>query len=422
MNLADPPPGARHGGAPEVVGAVGAVRAAALAVYLPALVFEIGIGAVIPVIALSATALGASLAAAGLLVALLAVGQILGDMPAGALAARLGDRRAMLVAAAVSVVALAGAALARDVVALGGFVLAVGATNAVFTLARHSYLTEVTPVLYRARALSTLGGVQRIGSFIGPFAGAALIHLTDVRAAYWLAVGTSVAAAVVVAVVPDVVHTRVPGTRDSTWRVLRDHRHVFATLGLAVLMVGAVRGARQIVLPLWSEHLGLSPATTSIVFGLSGAVDMLLFYPAGKVMDRFGRLWSGIPSMLVMGVGFALLPLTDDVGSLTVVAMLLGLGNGMGAGILMTLGSDVAPTATRARFLGIWRLFQDGGNAGGPLLVAGGAALGSLAAGIVAMGAVSLASAAALGRWVPRFSVHANRTTRRRARESGLVE
>ncbi|MCL3861534.1 MFS transporter [Actinotalea sp. K2] len=398
------------------------VRSALRAVYLPALVFEVGIGAVLPVIALSATALGASLPLAGFVVALLAVGQIVGDVPAGALAARIGDRRAMLVAAGLSVVALSGAALARDVVVLGVCVLGVGATNAVFTLARHSYLTEVTPVLRRARALSTLAGVQRIGTFIGPFVGAGVIHLSDVRSAYWLAVLTSVSAAVVILLVPDVVqHTRAL-VRVPLRRVLRDHRQVFVTLGLAVMMVGAVRGSRQTVLPLWSEHLGLSPATTSIVFGISGGVDMLLFYPAGKVMDRYGRLWIGIPSMLALGVGFALLPLTTSLGSLTAVAVLIGLGNGMGSGVLMTLGADVAPPGSRAQFLGIWRLLQDAGGAGGPLLVAAGAALGSLATGIAAMAVVSAGSAAGLARWGPRWSVHANRTTRRRAREAGLLD
>ncbi len=48
---------------------------------------------------------------------------------------------------------------------------------------------------------------------------------------------------------------------------------------------------------------------TSLIFGVSGALDMLLFYPAGKVMDRFGRLWVAVPSMLTMAVGLAVLPL-----------------------------------------------------------------------------------------------------------------
>lgn len=384
--------------------------------------FEVGIGAITPIVPLSAVAGGASIAGAGLLVALMAVGQILGDGPAGVIAARLGDRRAMRLAAAGAVVVLAGAALAPNLVVLGISLFALGAINAVFMLARHSYLTESTPVLRRARVLSGLAGIQRIGLFVGPFLGAAVVYLADLRGVYWLAVGTSLVAAVVVAVVPDAAGPVTRPAPASTWRVLRDHRRVLLTLGVAVLLVGAARGARQTVLPLWGEHLGLSPATTSIVFGISGAADMLLFYPAGWLMDRRGRLWTALPSMLVLGLGFALLPLTTGLTGIVWAAVLIGLGNGTGAGILMTLGSDVAPTVGRAQFLGLWRIWQDTGVAAGPLVVSAGAALGSLAAGIWAMGAISVASAGALARWAPRWSIHASRASRRRAREAGLLD
>ena len=201
--------------------------------------------------------------------------------------------------------------------------------------------------------------------------------------------------------------------------MLRSFRATFATLGIAVLLVGAVRGARQSVLPLWTEHLGFAPATTSLVFGLAGAVDMLLFYPAGKVMDRLGRLWIAIPSMLVMALAMVLLPLTQSLPAVITVALLLGIGNGIGSGILMTLGADTAPERGRAQYLGIWRLFGDTGNAAGPLGVSLGAALGSLGAGVIAMGGIGVLATAALGRWVPRWSDHANATTRRRAGLSG---
>lgn len=393
-----------------------------LGIYLPVLFFEIGIGAIAPIVPLSAVANGASLAEAGLMVAVLAIGQILGDGPAGAVAARLGDRRAMRLAATAAIVALTGAAFAQNLVTLGVSLFALGAINAVFMLARHSYLTETTPALRRGRALSTLGGIQRIGLFVGPFLGAGVVHLSGLRGVYWLAAGTSLMAAVVVALVPDVEGSAVRQAPVPMLQVMRDHRHVLVTLGVAVLMVGAVRGSRQTVLPLWSEHLGLSPATTSIVFGIAGAADMLLFYPAGLLMDRRGLLWTAIPSMLVLSVGFGLVPLTTGLTGIVWVAVLIGLGNGMGAGILMALGSDVSPSVGRAQFLGLWRTWQDTGVAIGPLVVAAGAALGSLAAGVWAMSAVSVTSAGALARWAPRWSVHASRRTRRRAQEAGLLD
>src|SRR5690606_32702118 len=223
-----------------------------------------------------------------------------------------------------------------------------------------------------------------IGTFAGPFLGALAIHLGGTRSAYWLAVALCLVAAAVVLFVPDVAP--LDATRTTTpmtfGGILREHRQLLTTLGVAVLLIGIVRGARSTVLPLWTESLGWDPAATSLLFGLSGAVDMLLFYPSGKLMDLRGRLWIGIPSMLTMMLAFALLPVTGIVVTVALVAMLLGFGNGIGSGIIMAFGADVAPDAYRSQFLGVWRLLGDFGNAAGPLILSAAAAPGSLAAGV----------------------------------------
>jgi MFS family permease len=384
-------------------------------VFLPALIFETGVGAITPMIPLSGLTLGASVGTAGLLLALLGVGQILGDIPAGALAARVGDRKAMLIAAAIAVVTLLGCAMATTLWQLALAVTATGSTNAVFNLARQSYLTEVIPVGLRARALSTLGGMSRVGAFIGPFLGAVVVYDRPVHYIYWLALACTVVTGLIVLFVPDVSEAREHRSVSLSVRaVMVRHRRVFLTLGLAVFLVGSVRATRQTVLPLWAEHLGLNPSTTSIVFGIVGLVDTLTFYPSGRIMDRAGRLWIAVPSMLVLGLTQALLPLTHGLVSFTVVAMIMGFGNGIGSGILMTLGADVAPPEIRSKFLGVWRLCADSGSAGGPLIVSAAAGLGSLALGISAMGVTGVVAAAALLRWVPRYSPFATTGTRSR--------
>ncbi|ROR72349.1 putative MFS family arabinose efflux permease [Bogoriella caseilytica] len=402
-------------------------RSVVLGALIPAFIHAIGVGAMVPVIAPSATSLGASLAAAGFIAALLHIGQILADLPAGAFAARVGDRRAMLVAAVVAGLGFAGAALSPGLITLGLAILLIGAASAVFHLARHSYLTEITPPLQRARVMSTLGGVHRIGQFLGPFLGALVIYSGEVHAVYLLGTLTSVAAAATVLLSRE--EKRSPAVTDgvgtgeatplapepSLLALARNYRSMLSTLGVGVLLIGAIRGARETAIPLWGEYLGLDPAVTSLIYGLAGGVDMLLFYPAGKLMDRMGRLWVGVPGTCVMGAALLAMPFTVGPASLAAVAAVLGFGNGMTAGILMTLGSDVAPAAGRARFLGMWRVLTDTGAAGGPLVVSAGAALGSLAAGIWAAGVLGPAAGGALARWLPRWSVHANRTTRRRA-------
>jgi hypothetical protein len=85
------------------------------------------------------------------------------------------------------------------------------------------------------------------------------------------------------------------------------------------------------------------------------------------------------------------------------LAVVLGVGNGLSSGILLTLGADVAPKADPAPFLGSWRTLTDAGGALAPLAVAGIAAIASLAVATGAVGVLGFLGAAAFARWVPRF-------------------
>jgi len=106
----------------------------------------------------------------------------------------------------------------------------------------------------------------------------------------------------------------------------------------------------------------------------------------------------------VIGASLFALPFAAGVIGMTAVAVLMGVGNGLGNGVIMTLGADVAPTATRAEFLAAWRLMHDSGMFLGPLAVGGVAAVAPLGVAAAALGAVSCAGAATMHRFIPRFS------------------
>lgn len=376
-------------------------------IYGPTALVAAGYGAILPLVALSARELGASVGVAALVVGLIGLGQLVGDLPAGALAARIGEKRALIGACVVDAVALLGAFLAQTVWALALAVFVTGLAGAVFSLARQAYLTEAVPITVRARAMSTLGGTFRIGIFVGPFVGAAIVTFSGIATAYAFTAGMCLAAALLTAFLPDLSpkeRQSVPVNRRSVISVLAEHRRVLLTLGGGVLVISAARSTRQSIVPLWADSQGIDAATTSVIFGISAGVDMLLFYPGGAIMDRFGRVWVAVPSMIILGLGFVLLPLTSTAVGVGLVAALMGLGNGISAGIILTLGADMAPPEARAQFLGGWRLCADVGNTLGPFLISAVSVVATLAAASLTLGALTWLGSGWLAKWVPAYA------------------
>lgn len=394
------------------------LRSIAVPAFGPALLFCVGEGAVLPVIALTARDLGASVSVAALIVTLIGLGSWFFNLPASLITLRFGERWSLVGAAAVSAVALAAAAMSGSIPnglwLLAAAMVVVGMSASVFSLARQKYLTEAVPVEFRARALSTLGGVSRIGIFIGPFVGAAVMQFGGLHSAYWVGVAGMLAAAVLGATVRDLqVRSGRGADYDSTpeptlWGVTVSHAPVFLSAGFGILLLSALRSSRQVVIPLWADHIGLDATQASLIYGLSGAVDMLVFYPAGKLMDRKGRQFVAVPSTLLMGTALLLIPLSSGFTGLLLVSLLVGFGNGISSGLVMTLGADFSPDRGRGQFLGVWRFMADAGSTGGPVLLSGVTAVSTLPAGVSATGLLGFAATAVFAVVLPRLKHRRN--------------
>ena len=399
----------------------------AVQIYAPSTVYAVGLGAMTPALAVAALALGLDAARAAAVVLLVGLGSLVANGPASALAARAGERVTMVVSA---VLGTAGAGLAWATTAgvssgpsaagvaepgrLALFlaaVLAVGMAGAGFNLARQAYLAVAVPATHRARAMSTLGGTVRIGTFLGPFLGAAAqaplgLDGAFAAAAAAMAVGALLCLRIrdlpVPASDPAAGEEPGPAGRPRLLDVARARRGALLTAGFGVVAVSAARAARNAVIPLWATHLGLDAATASLVFGLAGAADLLLFYPSGRLMDRFGRRAVAVPCLTLLGAGFLTVSLTREPTAFAAAAVLLGIGNGFGAGIVMTLGADHSPPNARAQFLGLWRSMSDAGMLAGPLLLSGVTAAAGLAVGVGSLAVVCGLGAVVFAAVLPR--------------------
>ena len=68
-----------------------------------------------------------------------------------------------------------------------------------------------------------------------------------------------------------------------------------------------------------------------------------MFYPAGMIMDHWGRKYASVPSFFVQSMGMAAIPLAQDFSGLLLALVVVGLGNGIGSGTMMTLGARIWP-------------------------------------------------------------------------------
>ena len=109
------------------------------------------------------------------------------------------------------------------------------------------------------------------------------------------------------------------------------------------------------------ERIGLLAATYPLVWGLGQLVT-------GGLSDRWGRKWLIAAGMAVQAVGLSVMATTAGFAWWFVASVLLGAGTAMVYPTLLAAIGDVAHPAWRARAVGTYRLWRDGGFAVGALL------------------------------------------------------
>jgi MFS family permease len=176
-------------------------------------------------------------------------------------------------------------------------------------------------------------------------------------------------------------------------QVMRSNRRDLTAAAVAQTFAQMIRAGRLFIIPIYGvDQLSLRPQEVGLVMTVSALLDVSMFIPAGMLMDRFGRKTAAVPSFAIMTAGVALIPLADSFAGLMLAGAVIGLGNGLGSGTMMTLGADLAPEHATGEFLGVWRLIGDAGAFVGPLavgLLASAAGLKGSAVLLAGMGAAA---------------------------------
>jgi MFS family permease len=144
--------------------------------------------------------------------------------------------------------------------------------------------------------------------------------------------------------------------------------------------------------PLYFAAAGLSVARIGVIAALYPAVWGLGQLVTGGLSDRIGRKWLIAGGMLTQAFAIAVIGATTGFWVWAAAAMLLGAGTAMVYPTLLAAIGDVAHPSWRARSVGIYRLWRDGGFAVGAILAGVIADILGLSAAIYTVAAITAVS------------------------------
>ena len=120
--------------------------------------------------------------------------------------------------------------------------------------------------------------------------------------------------------------------------------------------------------PILFAGAGLSVGKIGVLAALYPAVWGLGQLFTGALSDRWGRKWMIASGMWLQAIALGVIGLADVFTVWALAATLLGAGTAMVYPTLLAAIGDVAHPAWRARSVGVYRLWRDGGFAVGALL------------------------------------------------------
>ena len=366
------------------------LRDLVMPVYVPSVAGTLGIGMLVPVLPLYLRDIGMSFSEVAVVLGAVGIGAMIGGIPSGSVMARHDERLLMVVSLGSMAVTTAVFGLTVALAALIALRFAYGVGLIGLRLACQTYVAARVASGARGRALSLIGGSFRLSLVVGPPLGG---YLADTVGFNWtfLACGALTAAGLLGAA--DRSWSSPAAGSSSTGRVplfaaLWRYRVLLAKAGMASGLVIAVRQGRYLALPLIAAELDLSLTAIGGLLAIGTGADLLLFPVAGYLMDRYGRLHAIVPSFLLVTVGLVILGFADTAAEIALAGAVMGVGNGIGAGTMLTMASDLAPGEARGQVLSGLAVLQDTGSVLGPLIVGVAADAAGVGASAFALAAV----------------------------------
>jgi MFS family permease len=362
---------------------------------------QLGFGSIVPALALYARSFGVTQSAIGVAIAVYGLARFLVAVPAGRLADGLGRRTALATGGLLSALGNLLCALAPTFGAFVGARFVAGAGAALVLTTGLIVIADISTSANRGRMMSVYQGVFIFAVGIGPLPGGLLATHWGLPAPFLAYAATSLlASAVAWLAIPE---TRVmqrpdePAAADVPYRaqlrLLTAHRGFMLVSLIAFVNAVARTGALFNIIPILArDRLALDPDRIGFGLALASVVGLALAYPAGVLVDRYGRKIVIVPATIMSGLSLTLFLLAPTYIWFLAGCAAWSVAMGISGAAPAAYAADTAPRGMNAAAVSSYRMLADLGYVVGPIalglaadLAGADAALGGAALLLVAV-------------------------------------
>ena len=143
----------------------------------------------------------------------------------------------------------------------------------------------------------------------------------------------------------------------------------FALVGLIAFTNALVRtgGLFNIIPVIASVKMGLSVAQIGAGLAVGSVVGLIAAYPAGVLVDRYGRKAVIVPATIMSGVSMVLFCQALDLTWYLAACVLWGTATSVGGTAPAAYAADSAPPGQNAAAMSMFRMLGDLGYVTGPI-------------------------------------------------------
>ena len=353
-----------------------------IVLYSTTIFLGLGHGMIMPIIPMIAGHFEITGGIAAQIVTAFALGRFVGQPIGGVLIDRFGTRIAITVGPLIIGLSVLVASISPFFWPLLIALFIAGIADSSWMLGREVAGVDLVKATQRGRLMSGFMGFHAVGMGLGGLAGGVLADAYGFRSVFALYTFLSLLVFIVGYFAPNSKpHNREINTEELGlngnfinrikglfFQIDPALRSTYLVLVFATASMMLYRMSFQSMVPLYADEIGMSASRIGFLFFLMTFGSLIMIIPAGFIVDKVGRKWATVPSTMLPGLAFLVIPFLGSFNPLIVIAVAMGFANGLSLGSVATSTYDVVPDSARARLQAARRTFSEVGAITGPLL------------------------------------------------------